>query len=634
MLRSLSLLPIAALLAVPAGAQCFTATGTSIVPIMFTTGGFPLDDEGRSPDIAFNGFTFPMGGTNWSHFVVESNGEVYLTNGSGVVNPATFGISNLTEMRGGAGGSPRVVAFGGDNQGVAGLVGWDILVDDSSSSQVKISWTGMRFYAGTAQNFSMSVTLDSSGFVQFDYANGNFGSPNTADYCGVSIGNNVGTGTETSSDLSAPGTSGSLGLAFQADWGANPWDLDDTSVLFVPNGTGGYDWVIACGTPPNPPATHTSFGAGCYDRSRTFAELFPIAATALDLGTGITLAPNSPGAPTAYVVLPIASAIVTPTGTQVLNNSATPGAMGDDSTSQPLNLTSFSFPFSGGSTNVVHATSNGYVLLGATTTTGSDFSPSLTDLSGATTGTHAGLPRLCPVWYDLHAARNVSTNPASGVYFSEDTVNQTATITWLDVGEFATSTAGAASFTFQVQLSADGTVEYRYGTMSNFTSTTQAKIVGYTPGAPTRTPASQDFSALMPFQTSATESAPLALSASPTPVSTPTAGTALVYSVSDAPEFVPGSATTVGVLILSLNGNLPGFDLGVIGAGGCRAYVNSLDVLLTYVNAGSSATINASLPAGVPVGTLFYGQALALSVGVNAFGGVTSNGVESFVSDN
>ncbi|MFO0175410.1 MAG: hypothetical protein ACK51X_01005, partial [Planctomycetota bacterium] len=75
------------------------------------------------------------------------------------------------------------------------------------------------------------------------------------------------------------------------------------------------------GVPSIAPSTSTSYGVGCYDNdSRAFAELFPIAASTLHLGGGITLLPDVTGAPTRYLVTPGAGAFVPPTTTvPVLN---------------------------------------------------------------------------------------------------------------------------------------------------------------------------------------------------------------------------------------------------------------------------------------------------------------------------
>ena len=380
-------------------------------------------------------------------------------------------------------------------------------------------------------------------------------------------------------------------------------------VLFdISGGPGGIPTIV--------PGTVTSYGSGCYNGSRAFAELFPVAASTLDLGGGITLQPTTPGAPTAYVVTPGAGAFVAPTTTvPLLSNAATPAVMNDDATSVALNLTSFSFPYVGGSTNVLHATTNGEILLTAVTATGSDFTPTLTEMA-AGTSTHAGRPRLFPCWYDLFANRNVTLNPLAGVHFQEDTVNQTATITWNDVGELATAAAGAKSFNIQVVLSATGAVEIRYGAMSTFGSTAQPKIVGFSPGTPVLVPASQDFSATMPFVSATTDVAPLTLAISPAPK--------LGISVNIITNNMP--ALGIGVNFFSTT-QLPGIDLGSVGMPGCRVYVNP-DIGLTLFG-----TPDASYSFPIPnqlslIGLQLFSQSLALdSTQPNAFGAITSNGV-------
>jgi hypothetical protein len=381
-------------------------------------------------------------------------------------------------------------------------------------------------------------------------------------------------------------------------------------VLFdISGGPGGIPSIV--------PSTVSTYGTGCYDPvSRAFAELFPIAVPSLDLGAGITLTPNSPGAPTAYVVTPGAGAFVAPTTTvPLLSNAATPALMTDDATSVALNLTSFSFPFVGGSTNVLHATTNGEILLGAVTATGSDFSPTLAEMAGGT-GTHAGRPRLFPCWYDLFASRNVTLNPLAGVHFSEDTVNQTATITWNDVGELATAAAGAKSFNIQAVLSASGAVEIRYGAMSNFGSTAQSKIVGFSPGTPVLVPASQDLSATMPFVTNTFDRAPLALAIAPAPK----LGSTITITTNNMP------AIGVGVNFLSTT-QLPGIDLGIVGMPGCRAYVNP-DLGSTVIGSPTAAYTFAIPSTPSLVNLQLFSQSLAIDTTLpNAFGAITSNGV-------
>ena len=373
------------------------------------------------------------------------------------------------------------------------------------------------------------------------------------------------------------------------------------------------------GIPSIVPSTVSTYGSGCYNNvSRAFAELFPVAVPTLDLGAGITLVPNTPGAPTAYVVTPGAGAFVAPTSTvPLLSNATTPALMTDDATSSALTLTSFSFPFVGGSTNVLHATTNGEILLGAVTATGSDFSPSLADMAGGT-ATHGGRPRLFPCWYDLYASRNVSLNTLAGVHFSEDTVNQTATITWNDVGELATTAAGAKSFNIQAVLSANGTVEIRYGAMSAFGSTAQSKIIGFSPGTPVLAPASQDLSATMPFVSSTSDVpfTPLALAIAPAPK----LGSTITITTSNMP------AIGVGVNFLSTV-QLPGIDLGIVGMPGCRAYVNP-DLGSTVIGSPTAAYAFSIPSTPSLVNLQLFSQSLAIDTTLpNAFGAITSNGV-------
>jgi hypothetical protein len=383
-------------------------------------------------------------------------------------------------------------------------------------------------------------------------------------------------------------------------------------VLFdISGGPGGVSTVVL--------GSNVSYGTGCYDnQSRAFAELFPVAAANLDLGAGFTMTPDVPGAPTSYLVSSGAGAFVAPTTTvPLLSNAATPAVMGDDATSVALNLASFTFPHVGGSSNVLHATTNGELLLEAVTATGSDFSPTLAEMATGA-GVHAGRKRLFPCWHDFFANRNVTLNPLAGVHFQEDAANQLAIITWNDVGELATAAAGAKSFNFQVVLSANGTIEVRFGAMSTFGSTTQPKIVGYSPGTPVLTPGSQDLSATMPFQSATADIArtPLAVAVSPAPL----LGGTITIATSNIPA--PG----VGVNFLSTT-QLPGIDLGIVGMPGCRAYVNP-DLGTTLLGLGS-ASFTFLLPnAPVFVGVQLFTQSLAFDLAApNAFMAITSNGV-------
>ena len=267
----------------------------------------------------------------------------------------------------------------------------------------------------------------------------------------------------------------------------------------------------------------------------------------------------------------------------------------------------------------MHATTNGEIVLGSTTLTGSDFSPSLAEMSTGT-GTHAGRPRLLPCWYDLYGNRNATLNPLAGVHFQEDTVAQTATITWNDVGELATSTPGAKSFNFQVVLSASGAVEIRYGAMSPFGSTSQPKIVGFTPGAPVLTPGSQDFSADMPFLSKAIDVARTPLNVAVT--GTPVIGSTITINTNNVPA-APG----VGIGFLGVTQINPGIDLAILGMPGCRSFT-STEFSTTLLGSGT-----VGFPLAIPntpslAGFRVFSQSLAFDLAApNSFQAITSNGV-------
>jgi len=276
---------------------------------------------------------------------------------------------------------------------------------------------------------------------------------------------------------------------------------------------------------------------------------------------------------------------------------------------------------------VLHANSNGYLTLVAVTGSAGDFSPTLGELVNISVGTHSSLPRLCPAWYDFHASRNVSLNPNAGVYFEEDAVNQTATVTWLDVGEFATAAAGGASHSFQVHINANGTVEYRYGPMTPFPSNSSPKIIGFTPGAPGVVPVSQDLSATMTFLSSLADSVPLSLAVTGTLI----AGGSITATTDGVPGPLPGTVITfLGDTQIPL-----GFDLGGIGMPDCSAYLDVTTAIGMLLSGTPTAALSIPIPNNPALGgRSFYLQSGAFDASMqNAFGALTSNGVRLVIGN-
>lgn len=365
-------------------------------------------------------------------------------------------------------------------------------------------------------------------------------------------------------------------------------------------------------------AAATRFGNGCYAGTTTFYQLFP-SLLAFDLAGApgneqvLVATPIGPGG---YIVLPGTPAWYAPTGSQVLNNAATPAAMGDNAFSQPLNLP-FSFPFPGGATTVIHAASNGYVNLLSTTSNSSDLSPTVAELL-------AQAARLCPLWCDLNPAGNVTTNAASGIYFDVDPSGQIVYVTWLDVADRrgGAPAAGATSVNVQVALHSSGMFEFRYRNLVPKPNVLPA-IVGWSKGNSdglvSLDPGSSDLNGPQPVLTSGPDSRPLVHTAG-----VPRLGLNFVLSVSDVPNLLPAAILMAGDLVLD-----PGLDLGFLGAPGCELYQNAniLTELIPVALPAGTGSYTVAIP-GVPtlIGATVGTQMAAASV-QNQWGITWSNGI-------
>lgn len=129
------------------------------------------------------------------------------------------------------------------------------------------------------------------------------------------------------------------------------------------------------------------------------------------------------------------------------------------------------------------------------------------------------------------------------------------------------------------------------------------------------------------------------LDAAPSPVSTPSAGTTVVYSLGSVPLACPAPAQVFhfGVLLLSVGQDFPGTDLFTgygIEAPGCLLHLTSLDVVIGYVGTVPNQTVNFDVPSNIPGGALYYTQAAALicPVAPNNAGIIMSNAVRSYVN--
>lgn len=371
--------------------------------------------------------------------------------------------------------------------------------------------------------------------------------------------------------------------------------------------------------PPAGCALKTVYGTGCYPKAYSYYQNF-VNLQSFDLG-GSLAAPQVlyvAAIPSGSLLLPGAPAWFPPAGPKLLNNASTPGAMTDSSMSDTISLP-WPFPFPGGSTSVVHAASDGFVLLGATTSNAGDGTPSASELL-------TQQPRLAPLWCDLSPTINVATNAGSGVYYDVDPSGQAVYITWLDCADARGTdpAAGATSVNVQCALFPNGDYEFRYATIVP-NNNAGAALVGWSQGSiagfAARDPGSIDISAAVPFAAVGPDRA-LALDSTP-----PRLGSNLVMTTRYVPYELPVAATLFGDLTLPP----PGIDLAFLGAPACQLYTSAnLSTEIFPVVAGSG-TLTIPIPVDLSlVGYTVAAQSIALTSD-NAFGFAFSNGLQLIV---
>ena len=380
------------------------------------------------------------------------------------------------------------------------------------------------------------------------------------------------------------------------------------------------------GGPCPPFGTKTVFGQGCYPATGdSWYENYAsglTGATAFDLagtpGAETVLAATSLG-PVGYAVASGSSAWFTPVN-KVLTNAAAPVAMGDDSMSGPQTLP-FSFTYPGGTVTIMHVCSNGWIHLGPTTLTTGDFTPTAAEM-------HTLQPRLFPLWGDWQPA--INAQPASGVYYDVDPSGQTVYYTWLDVADRRAQVpvAGATSVNFQVAISSNGSVEYRYRNMTPAATGVGVVMVGYSKGnlnvsgGPTSVDlGSRDISATIPFVTNGPDSRPLAIDSN-----APRFGQNWNLTTTGITPVSPIAITFFGPAAVN-----PGLDLGFLGAPGCNAHISAILGDLTGASVAGTATVTLAIPNNPLLGgVVIVAQSVCLTL-ANSLGLQTSNGVSGSI---
>lgn len=333
----------------------------------------------------------------------------------------------------------------------------------------------------------------------------------------------------------------------------------------------------------NPVTARTEYiGASCGGAASSFYEFWP-GGTRFDLaGTTMLLVPDVYPNPSYYTVVPGGPAF-DPTKVDVAPDSTSDNGLVAHSLT-PDWQSPFSFP--GGSTTTISPSTNGYVWLDPAMTA-SDSTATVAKFLSATGTWYSARFALC--WTDLHAGRNTTTHPNSGMHALNDTSggpgNTDTYVTWLEIGRFNSATTGGQSVnSFQLVLhEATGVVEMRFGTMGEqwggcLTGFTQGRIGG-SGGTGSVDPQSMDLSAELsagpfppPFRTwpeGATGNVALTAVSGPLAAGNYGArwfgGQTVTFDIAGIP-----AGTTIAWTLLDLAPSVPGIQVPGITAPGCR----------------------------------------------------------------
>jgi hypothetical protein len=326
-------------------------------------------------------------------------------------------------------------------------------------------------------------------------------------------------------------------------------------------------------------ALNTTLGSGCYQEFASFYE--QMSTVAFDL-TNTDISATNTGA--GYVALvtpgtgPLPVGGVDPLGGAVLT-------LGDDN-----QVVAGTLGLSVGS--------NGWVAVGGGNNNA--FSP--------TTATMLNNPSAAVYfWTDLEP------NTSGTVTYEEDVATGQTRTTFDGVNGWNTPDPVFIQCDYNVTT---GDWAIRFGTVGF--ANPEDWIVGYSLAGPSLDPGATDISAAAVILTEAADLAPLTLSASTRPI----IGTSWDQVISN----IPAGGLALHILGLT-DPNIA--DLSVIGMPGCGLRAN-----LDLINVLPGSTFSAAIPnQPTLIGMDIYANGAALTVGVNAFGAISSNGIQGTIGD-
>jgi hypothetical protein len=221
-------------------------------------------------------------------------------------------------------------------------------------------------------------------------------------------------------------------------------------------------------------------------------------------------------------------------------------------------------------------------------------------------------------WWNQHDYNPAAAGSGS-IKFEE--LGGIAYVTWDGVYSYLTTTPD----TFQMQFdTATGNVHLCWGAMG--LGGTTGYLVGFSPGGASADPGNRDLSAAVPtvFVTSPTDVLPLALAAATRPIT----GANWNLNVSSVPATGVLGVDVFGVSDPGIN------DLFFLGAPGCGLRA-SIDVTLGWVVAGPTHAYSLPIPNSPALVNfnLYTTSAVFQVPAVNAFGAITSNGINGKIGD-
>jgi hypothetical protein len=436
----------------------------------------------------------------------------------------------------------------------------------------------------------VGVTIP-QGATQAFYITCDAPSPNVAYTNGVA---QVGAVIASNGDLQVRGGVGKaypFGTTFGLPTAGRPWI---GRVHYCPAGPG---TVLS---------TNTALGAGCIRNYTSFYEYFPDPPTGFDLtNTSFTMTPSGGGysVTNAGAFLPVGS-------------TSTPAtiAVGDD-VEVTVQLTAMgSFPTNNGPVTSFTVCSNGFVSAGFGN--GINWAPVVSEFLDA--------PVTCwRCWHDFSNVLGGSIKYEQSAFVS--------VITWDHVRNFG-GTGPLDDSTWQLQFYPTGVVVFAFATMSTATSAAigagAAYLVGYSPGGPSLDPGSIDITATLangPITVDDADASPLALDATSRPVT----NTTWNLAVSNIPATGVFGVGIYGIADPAI------LNMSALGMPGCQLRC-TLDLIDgPWLVTGATKNYGFAIPnsAAVLGFHLFTQAAVWLVPPQNAFGAITSGGIDGMIGD-